>query len=179
MSHMHGADRAACELALARLVKRNRTMGADALARMTTDAPVNLYARLAGSVLLHLARTATAAHAEVLHGAAKACLLMPLEMRERDDDIGIHERVADLCLFHVLAALDGNECLIGALKTIGNDHMAACGIGRKAVLIGAVNMLERVFAAAHIERVTVGEERLSAELLHHIGDSTSIVGAQK
>ena len=40
-------------------------------------------------------------------------------------------------------------------------------------------MLQRVFAAADVERVAVGEEGLAAALLDEIGDDLGIVGAQE
>lgn len=58
---------------------------------------------------------------EVLHGAAKTGLLMTLKVGEADHDIGIHERLTDLGLVHVLAALDRDERLVGALEAIGDD----------------------------------------------------------
>ena len=39
--------------------------------------------RMSAVMLLHLARTASAAHPDVLDRAAKASLVMPLEVRER------------------------------------------------------------------------------------------------
>ena len=130
-------------------------------------------------MLLHLAGTAAASHAQVLHGAAKARLLMTFKVRKTDHDIGIHECLADLCLAHILTALDRNERLVGALESVGDDDLATRGIRGKAVLIGGVDVLERVFAATDIERVAVGEEGLAAQLLHDIRDGASVVGAQK
>lgn len=56
---------------------------------------------------------------------------------------------------------------------------AARGIRGKAVLVGGVNVLERVFAATDVERIAVGEEGLAAQLLHHVRDGAGVVGAQK
>lgn len=136
-------------------------------------------ARLASGVLLHLAGTAAAAHAQVLHGAAKTGLLMALKVREADHDIGIHERLTDLCLAHVLTALDRDERLVGTLEAVSDDDLATRGIRGKAILVGGVDVLERIFAATHIERVAVGKEGLAAQLLHDIRDGAGVVGAQK
>ena len=118
-------------------------------------------------------------HAQVLHGTAKAGLLMSLKVGEADHDIGIHERLTDLGLAHVLATLDRDECLVGALEAVGDDDLATRGIWGKTVLVGGVDVLERVFAATHIERVAVGEEGLAAQLLDDIRDGAGVVGAQK
>ena len=104
---------------------------------------------------------------------------MALKVGEADHDIGIHERLTDLCLAHILTALDRDERLVGTLEAVGDDDLAACGVRGKAVLVGGVDVLERVFAAAHIERVAVGEEGLAAQLLHHVRDGAGVVGAQK
>lgn len=130
-------------------------------------------------MLLHLAGAAAAAHAQVLHGAAKAGLLMAFKVREADHDIGIHECPTDLGLAHVLAALDRDECLVGTLEAVGDDDLATRGIRGKAVLIGGIDVLERVFTATDVERVTVGEEGLATQLLHDIRDGAGVVGAQK
>ena len=146
---------------------------------MAADAPLGLDVGLAGGVLLHLARAAAAAHAEVLHAATKAGLLMALEVREADHDVRVHEGVADLGLLDVLAASNGDEGLVGALEAVGNDHLATGGVRGKAVLVRAVDVLERVLAAAYVERVAVREEGLAAQLLDHVGNGARIVGAQE
>src|SRR5664280_2662431 len=45
-------------------------------------------------VHLHLATPRTTAHAEILERATEAGLLMPLEVRERDDDVGVGDRLS-------------------------------------------------------------------------------------
>ncbi len=167
------------KLALTRTVKRDGAVRAYLLAGTATYAVGGIDARLASGVLLHLAGTATAAHTQVLHGTAKAGLLMALKVGEADHDVGIHERLTDLGLAHVLATLDRDERLVGTFEAVGDDDLAARGIRGKAVLVGGIDVLERVFAAAHIERVAVGEEGLAAQLLHHVGDGAGVVWAQK
>ena len=154
-------------------------MRADALARVTADALLGLDVWLAGRVLLHLACTAAAAHAQVLHTAAKAGLLVALEVREGDHDVRVHEGVADLGLVHVLAVLHRDEGLVGALEAVGYDHLAAGGVRGEAVLVRAVDVLERVLATAHVERVAVREEGLAAQLLDHVGHGARVVGSQE
>jgi len=104
---------------------------------------------------------------------------MALKVREADHDIGIHERLTDLCLAHVLTALDRDERLVGTLEAVSDDDLATRGIRGKAVLVGGVDVLERIFAATHIERVAVGKEGLAAQLLHDVCDGAGVVGAQK
>ena len=167
------------KLTLAGVGERDGVVRADLFAGTAANAVLGRDVRLAGGMLLHLAGTAAASHAQVLHGAAKAGLLMALKVREADHDIGIHERLTDLGLAHVLAALDRDERLVGALEAVGDDDLAARGIRGKTVLISGIDVLERVFAATHIERIAVGEEGLAAQLLHDICDGAGVVGAQK
>ena len=177
--HVHRAGVAVGKLALAGVVERDSVVRADLFAGTAANAVLGRDVRLAGGMLLHLAGAAAAAHAQVLHGAAKAGLLMTLKVGEADHDIGIHERLTDLGLVHVLAALDRDKRLVGALEAVGNDDLATRSIRGKAVLVGGIDVLERVFAATDIERVAVGEEGLAAQLLHDIRDGAGVVGAQK
>ena len=178
-SHVNRAGAAVGKLALTRTVKRDGAVRANLLAGTATYAVGGIDARLAGGMLLHLAGTAAASHAQVLHSAAKAGLLMALKVREADYDVGVHECLADLGLVHVLAALDRNERFIGTLEAVSDDNLATRGIRGKTVLIGGVDVLERVFAATDIKRVAVGEKGLAAQLLHDIRDGAGVVGAQK
>ena len=104
---------------------------------------------------------------------------MTLKMRKADDDIRVHERAADLRLLHILTVLHRNEHFVGTLEAVGDNHLAAGSIRREAVLVRAVDVLERIFATAHVERVAVRKKRLAAELLHHVGNGARIVGAQE
>ena len=178
-SHVHRASVAVGKLALAGIVKRDGVVRADLFAGTAANAVLGRDVRLAGGMLLHLAGATAAAHAQVLHGAAKAGLLMTLKVGKADHNIGIHERLTDLGLAHVLAALDRDERLVGTLEAVGDDNLATRGIRGKAVLVGGVDVLERVFAATDIERIAVGEEGLAAQLLHHVRDGAGVVGAQK
>ena len=129
-------------------------------------------------MLLHLAGARAAAHAEVLHGAAEARLLVALEVRETDDDVRVHERAADLGVLHVLAARHGHLDLVEALEAVGDDRVTA-GLERvEAIGVGGVEVVERVLASAHVERVAVRDERLAAQLAYHVHDGAGVVGAQ-
>ena len=130
-SHVNRASAAVGKLALTRTVKRDGAVRAYLLAGTAANAVGGIDARLASGVLLHLAGTATAAHTQVLHGTAKAGLLMALKVGEADHDVGIHECLTNLCLAHVLAALDRDERLVGALEAVvervavGEEGLAA------------------------------------------------------
>ena len=57
-------------------------------------------------------------------------------------------------------------------EAVGDDHLAAGAERVVAVLVGGVEMLERVLAAADVERVAVCKEGLTAKLFdevrHHL-----------
>ena len=177
--HAHRAGVAVGKLALAGIIKRDSVVRADLFAGTAANAVLGRDVRLAGGMLLHLAGAAAASHAQVLHGTAKASLLMALKVGEADHDVGVHECLTDLGLAHILATLDRDERLVGTLEAVGDDDLAARGIRGKAVLIGGIDVLERVFAATDVERVAVGEEGLAAQFLHDIRDGAGVVGAQK
>ena len=111
----------------------DRPMRAYARAHRAAHAALLMDARLARVVHLHLARARAAAHADVLECAAKAGVLMALEMGQRDQDIGVHDSRANLGLLNVLAALDRHIGLVRPLESVRNDHMAAGRKGRKAI----------------------------------------------
>ena len=148
----------------------------DALA--AADALVLIDDGLAGAVHLLLAGARAAAHADVLERAAEAGGRVALGMRERDEDVGVHDGAADLRRAQVLAAADGHEVIVPALEPVGDDALGAGGHGRIAVEHGAVEMVERVGAAADIERVAVGEKRLAAERTHIVAHDARPVRAQ-
>ena len=177
--HVHRAGVTVGKLALAGIVKRDGVVRADLFAGTAANAVLGRDVRLAGGMLLHLAGTAAAAHTKILHGAAKTGLLMALKVGKTDHNVGVHERLTDLGLVHVLAALDRDERLVGALEAVGDDDLATRGIRGKAVLIGGIDVLERVFAATDIERVAVSEEGLATQFLHDVRDGAGVVGAQK
>ena len=70
---------------------------------------------LAAGVLLHLAGPAATAHPQVLQRSTKARLLVALKVVYRDDNIRIHNGVADFCLLHILTAGHRHQNLVGAL----------------------------------------------------------------
>ena len=128
--------------------------------------------------MFHLARPGAAAHADVFQGAAEAGLLVALEMGQGDEHVGVHHRPADLGLLHILAALHGDVHLVIALEAVGNDDVAAGGIGGKTVDIGRFQVIQRVFAAAHIQGVAVRQEGLAALAFYQIRHGLGPVGPQ-
>ena len=176
--HVDLANLAVGKLMLVGLVKREGAVRADLLALAAPDAPLLRDAGLAGGMLLHLACARAAAHAQVLHGAAKAGLLVALEVGEADDHVGIHEGAADLGVLDVLAALDGHLDLVQAPEAVGDDGVASGLEGVEAVGVGTVQVVQGVLATTYVERVAVGDERLAAQLAYHVHDGAGIVGPQ-
>src|SRR5450756_1811370 len=82
----------------------------------------NVDTRLGFRMHLHLATPRTTAHAEIFERAAEAGLLMPLEVRERDNDVGIGNCSTDLGCITALE-MNGNLAVIRALETVGNDNV--------------------------------------------------------
>ena len=130
-------------------------------------------------MLLHLARAGTAAHADILQRAAKAGRFVPLKVVERNKDIRVHDRLADLRFFDVLCARQRDDLLVEALETVRNDDLAAGGRDGKAVFRGGVEVLQRVLPTAGIEGVAVGQERFAALGADHVRNRARKVRAQK
>ncbi len=156
---------------------RRAAVGADAHAGAAADAVFRLDDRLALPMLLHLAGTRAAAHAEVFQRAAEARLLVALEVGQRDHDVGVHDGLADLGLLDE-GQIDRDEGLVRALESVGDDDVAAGLQRREAVEIGRVHVVERVLAAADVERVAVGQEGQTAERADVVGHDAGVLRAQ-
>ena len=103
---------------------------------------------------------------------------MALEMREADEDVGIHDGAADLGLLDVLAVLDRHLDIIRAAQAVADDDLAARRHCVEAVEVRAVHVLERVFAAARIECVAVRQEGHAALLLDEVSDDLRVLRAK-
>ena len=103
---------------------------------------------------------------------------MPLEVGQGDEHIGVHHGAADFGLLHILAAFHGNGHLVVALQAVGDDDVAAGGIGGEAVDIRGFQMIQRIFAAADIQGVAVGQEGLAPLAFHQIGHGFGPVGPE-
>ena len=134
---------------------------------------------LARGMLLHLARAAAAAHADILERSAEAGHFMPFEMRKADEDIRIHDGAADFRGLHIFAVLDGDIHFIRSAQTVADDDLAARRDGIEAVEIRAVHMLQRMLAAAGIECIAIREEWSAALLLDQISNHLCVLRAQK
>ena len=155
-----------------------RAVGADPGAGPAADALLLLDEGLAGVVLLHLAGPGAAAHADVLQGAAHAGLLVALEVGQGDEHVRVHHRTADLGGLHILPALHGNLHLVVALQAVGDQDVAAGGVGGEAVDISRFDVVQGVFPAAHIQGIAVRQEGLAAVGLHQVHHGPGPVGAE-
>ena len=160
-------------------VKNQALVGALLLAPAAPPAGVIVDVGLAAAVLLLLARPGAAAHANVLDGPAEAGHLVALEVGQADEDIGVHHRPADAGLLDILAAGHRHGDVVGALEPVGDDDGAAHRQGRKAVLPGALQVLQGVFPASGVHGVAVGEEGLAPQGLYHVRHGPGVVGPQK
>ena len=130
-------------------------------------------------MLILLASAGAAAHADVLDGAAEAGHLVALEVGQADEHVRIHDGAADVSLLDVFAALHRHRHVVRALQAVADEDRAAHGQRREAVLPGALQVLQRILAAAGIHGVAVGQEGVSALFLHQIRHRAGIVRAQE
>ena len=99
--------------------------------------------RLAVAVLLHFSGPASAAHAQIFDRTAEAGHFMSLEVIEGDDDIRVIQCTADISLFAVFTAGNGNGDVIGSLQAVADDDIAACGDAVEAVDFRVVQIPRR------------------------------------
>ena len=151
-------------------------VSADFFAAVTSDAEVLIDMRLAGAVHFHFACPGTAAHSNVFHSAAETGCLMSFEVGKRNKYVRVHNCPSDLGFFYIFSAFYRNVYLVSSLQTVCDQHMAACGKWRKAVGIGAVQMIQGVFTAAYIKRVAVSQERSAAQFLYYVCNCLGLVG---
>ena len=124
---------------------------------------------------LHLAAPRATAHAEVLERAAEARLLVSLEVRQRDDDVGVGDGRADLGSLAVLE-MDGDLAVVRALEAVGDDDVGPDGDTVEAVLLGRLQVIDRVGAASRVQRIAVGQEWLAPEFADQLHDPRDVVG---
>ena len=130
-------------------------------------------------MLLHLAGPGAAAHADVLDGSPKTGGLVALEVGQADEHIRVHDGTADLGGLAVFAVGHRHLHLVGAPEAVGDEHLAAGGHGPEAVELGAGQVFQRVFAAARIQGVAVGQKGHPPLLLAQVGHHLGVVGPQK
>ena len=155
-----------------------RAVGTFPGAHTAAHAQVLLDVRLAGVVHFHFAGARAAAHAEVFERAAKARHFVALEVGEGNDDVGVHQRAADLGFLYVLAALYRHGQVVGALQAVGNDGLHTGLEGVKAVLVSAFQVLQGVLAAADVKGVAVGQKGAAAQALDVIAHHPGVLRAQ-
>ncbi len=159
-------------------IKDQPVIGALLLTAGTAPALLLVDFGLAAGVLLLLPRPGAAAHANILDSAAETGHLVALEMGQADKHVGVHNGPADLGLLHIFAPLYRDLHVVGALQAVADEDGAAHRQRRKAVLPGALQVLQGVFPAAGVHGVAVGEEGLAPQLLDHVHHSPGVVGPQ-
>ena len=118
---------------LAVILQNGCAMGAAIGADTATYAVFLVYHGTASGVHFLFALKRTAAHADILQRTAEAGSLVTLEMVQGDENVGIHYGTADLGFLHVLATHYGDSNIVSALQAVGNNDLAAGGVGGEAV----------------------------------------------
>jgi len=148
-------------------------------AALAAAAGIGIDYRLAVGMLFLLTGTASAAHTDILDGAAETGHLMALEVAQADEDVSVHHSTADLGSLDIFAAFHRNFHIIGTLEAVADENRTAHRHGSKTIFPGTVEMFQRVFPAAGIEGIAVGKEGLAAQGLDYICHRTGIVGTQE
>ena len=132
------------------------------------SAKIRIHYGLSVIVLLHLAGTACASHAEILDGSAESAHLMSLKMIQRDDDIGIIQGPSYVGLLAVFAVFYRDRYLICPLESVSYEHITARSHAVKSVHFGIIKMIHRILSASGIEGIAVSKKRLAPQLLYEI-----------
>ena len=106
-------------------VEHQAAVGAFLLAAAASPALVFVDGGLSGRMLVLLAGAGAAAHSDILDGTAEAGHLVPFEVGQADEDVGIHDGASDQGFLRVLAALHGDGNVIGTFQTVGDNDRAA------------------------------------------------------
>ena len=85
-------------------------------------------------MLLGLARTRAAAHADILDRAAEPGRLMSLEMGQADENVGVHDGSANPRFLYIFAARNRNADIVRAFQAVADDDRTADRQRREAVL---------------------------------------------
>lgn len=141
----------------------------------TANALVGSDIGLAIAMHVHLAGLGATTHADVLDGSANAHAFMPLEVREADEYIRIHDGTADFRGLAVDAVGDSDFHFIGASEAIADDDLASRGQGGIAIGSGGLQVVDGVFATSGIEGAAVGQEGLAASLTDVLRNGTGIL----
>ena len=134
---------------------------------------------LAVGVHLHLAGPAAAAHTDILNGAAEPGHLVALKVGQGNNNIRIGQSVTDFSFLHKFAVGYGEQSFVRAFQTVGDNHMAVRAQRVKAVLIRNVQMFQGVLAGAHIQSVTVRQERFAAGSFYRFHNHPGILRPQE
>ena len=146
-------------------IQLGAVVGADIGTGAAGHALLLIHRGAAIAVHIPLALVGAAAHAQILNGPAEAGLLMALEMVQGNNNVRIHNGPANHGVLHIFAAPHRHGHLVGALQAIGNDYVAAGGIGGEAIEIGRLQMVQGVFPGAHIHGIGIRQEGLAPQIL--------------
>ena len=147
---------------------------ATVLANLAADALVFLNPRLSSSVHVSFACYTTRPHADILERTTKSGLFMALEMRETDEDIRLGNSCSDMRLWAVFA-LDIDDSFVFSAQAIGNDHIGPGSNRIETIHHSRMQVVHGIMAAATIERIGIGEKRLTAQFTNHADDHSGIV----
>ena len=104
---------------------------------------------------------------------------MAFKMIHGDKDIRIHDGTTDLGFFDIFSAFHRDIYLVCSFQAIGDQHVAARVIRVKPVLICTLQVIERIFSAAYIQRVAVCQERFAAKIGDQIHHGTGVIWTQE
>ena len=128
-------------------------MGTDFAAKFAVDTKIFIHYGFGVVVLDHFSRTGAAAHNDIFDRTAETGHFVTFEVVERNKDIRIHNGTADTGGFDIFPGRNGNFHIVCSFQAVTDDDMTSGSVRGKAVLIGTFDMIEGIFAVAHIKGV--------------------------
>ena len=98
-------------------------------------------------------------------------------MAQGNHNIRIHDGTSDFGFLYIFP-VNGDQHVIGSLKPVRNDHVAARGKRIIPVLICGVQMVQGILPAAHIQGVAVRQEHPAVLRLNQVHQDLGIVRPQ-
>ncbi len=100
-------------------------------------------------------------------------------MGQADKNVRVHDGASDFCFLQNFPAADGNGDVVGAFESIADQNRTTGRQRRETIFPGALQMFERVFTAAHVQGVAVGQKGFATHFFDDVDDGLGIIRTQE
>ena len=132
---------------------------------------------LRGAVQFQLSAYTGTSHAQILQGAAKTGLFVPLEVVHTDYNIGIGYRCADFGC-RTIFPVQRDFAVVRSLQSVADNDLALGRDRVKAILHRTLQVVYSIGTTTGIQRVAVRQERFGSQAAEQGCHSSCIIGTQ-